>query len=98
MPINDFYFDYYDNAMWYVLVTMTTGSVFYVVNIYFVLVGYGDYFVRTIPGRLIAFFICIWGVFVISMMVITLTNLLNMDSLESKVYTSKFKYTNVLGV
>ena len=39
-------------------------------------VGYGDIFPMTNPGRLIAFFICIWGVSLVSMMVVALTNVL----------------------
>ncbi|KAL4474749.1 hypothetical protein ABPG74_001445 [Tetrahymena malaccensis] len=59
------------NCMWNIIVTMTT-------------VGYGDYFARTHLGRFIIFFVCIWGVFIVSMMVITLSNTLNITTLEKK--------------
>lgn len=57
--------------MWNIIVTMTT-------------VGYGDYFAKTHLGRFIIFFVCIWGVFIVSMMVITLNNTLEITTLESK--------------
>lgn len=63
---------YYYNAFWAIIVTMTT-------------VGYGDYFPRTIPGRFIIFLVCIIGIFVVSSIVVTITNFLNLDSMESKV-------------
>eukprot|EP01017_Pseudomicrothorax_dubius_P037983 TRINITY_DN5636_c0_g1_i5.p1 TRINITY_DN5636_c0_g1~~TRINITY_DN5636_c0_g1_i5.p1 ORF type:complete len:394 (+),score=93.45 TRINITY_DN5636_c0_g1_i5:76-1257(+) len=67
-------FGEYKNAIWNVLVTMTT-------------VGYGDYYARTDFGRIVAFFICIWGVCVVSLMVVTLTNFLNMGVLETKAFS-----------
>lgn len=63
---------YYYNAFWAIIVTMTT-------------VGYGDYFPRTIPGRFIIFLVCIIGIFVVSSIVVTITNFLNLDNMESKV-------------
>lgn len=63
---------YYYNSFWAIIVTMTT-------------VGYGDYFPRTIPGRFIIFLVCIIGIFVVSSIVVTITNFLNLDSMESKV-------------
>ena len=35
-------------------------------------VGYGDYNPKTIPGRTLGFVLCIWGVFLMSMIVIIL--------------------------
>jgi potassium intermediate/small conductance calcium-activated channel subfamily N protein 2 len=61
----------YWNSMWNVIVTMTT-------------VGYGDFYPRTIPGRAVTFFLCIWGVFLVSMMVVTLSSSLMMSSAEVK--------------
>ncbi len=42
-----------------VVITMTT-------------VGYGDYNPKTIPGRTIGFVLCIWGIFIMSLIVIIL--------------------------
>jgi len=74
VPNQPFSYDAYANAVWNVVVTITT-------------VGYGDYYVRTFLGRFIVFFVCMWGVFIISMMVITLSNALNLTGLEVKAYT-----------
>lgn len=62
---------FYFNSMWMVIVTMTT-------------VGYGDYFPQTVLGRVIMFMVCIWGIFIISLMVIALNNILSLNELESK--------------
>ena len=57
--------------MWNIIVTMTT-------------VGYGEYYAQTHIGRFIIFIVCIWGVFIVSMMVITLNNTLETSTLENK--------------
>ena len=48
-------------------------------------VGYGDTYARTNLGRVIIFIIIIFGVFIVSMMTVTLQNSLIMSNLESKV-------------
>ena len=53
----------FSNAIWLILVTTTT-------------VGYGDYFPQTILGRLIIFIVAIWGTFIISIMVVVVSNTL----------------------
>ena len=45
-------------------------------------VGYGDYYARTIPGRFITLIVAIVGVFLVSIMVVALTNTLNMNPAE----------------
>lgn len=62
-------FDSFFNSMWYVLVTMTT-------------VGYGDYTAATSEGRVFAVLSCVTGTFLLSMMVITLSNVLDMTPTE----------------
>ncbi len=57
--------------MWLVVLTMTT-------------VGYGDVYARTIFGRIVSFVMCMWGITIVSIMVVTITNVLTMDSLEEK--------------
>lgn len=51
-------------------------------------VGYGDFYPQTFLGRLIVFFICIWGTIAMSLMVVVLTGVLNMSRSESKVIIS----------
>lgn len=68
---NDQNFGMLSGAIWNAVVTMTT-------------VGYGDMYPRTIPGRVLAFFLCFWGVFNISIMVVSITNLVTLTNLELK--------------
>lgn len=56
----------FSNALWLTIITMTT-------------VGYGDYFPRTTFGRVIDVILVVWGTFIVSLMVVVLTNTLNMD-------------------
>lgn len=37
-------------------------------------VGYGDFYARTLFGRIFIIIIAGWGVFIVSMMVVSLTN------------------------
>lgn len=52
-------FSYYMNCWWCIIITMTT-------------VGYGEFFPRTIPGRTVIFITTIWGVFIVSLLVVAL--------------------------
>jgi hypothetical protein len=47
-------------------------------------VGYGDFFPRTAFGRIIDVILVVWGTFVVSLMVVVLTNTLNMDQSEKR--------------
>lgn len=47
-------------------------------------VGYGDLYPRTLFGRLIDIVLVIWGTFIVSIMVVALTNTLNMDQSEKR--------------
>jgi len=63
-------------------------------------VGYGDFYARTHFGRIISFLCCIWGVFVVSLMVVTLNNVLSMSSAEEKVrftFQRKIRLNILLG-
>ena len=64
----------YYNAMWLMIVTMAT-------------IGYGDFYPRTLPGRAITFFSCICGVITVSLLTITLQNLMEMSNSESRSYS-----------
>lgn len=57
--------DTFMNSLWLVLMTITT-------------VGYGDYFPHTAIGRVIILIVAIWGTFIISMMVVVVSNTLTM--------------------
>lgn len=50
-------------------------------------VGYGDFFPRTMIGRIIDVGLIIWGIFIVSLMVVVLTNTLNMDLSEKRALT-----------
>jgi hypothetical protein len=64
-------FSDYGNALWCIITTMTT-------------VGYGDLYPVTDPGRVVGCIACIWGVLVISVMCVSLYNLLVLDTGEEK--------------
>ena len=70
LPVSNDISNYY-NAMWLMIVTMAT-------------IGYGDFYPRTLPGRAITFFSCICGVITVSLLTITLQNLMEMSNAESR--------------
>eukprot|EP00335_Anophryoides_haemophila_P000126 CAMPEP_0204821168 /NCGR_PEP_ID=MMETSP1018-20131115/4173_1 /ASSEMBLY_ACC=CAM_ASM_000518 /TAXON_ID=46462 /ORGANISM="Anophryoides haemophila, Strain AH6" /LENGTH=62 /DNA_ID=CAMNT_0051921563 /DNA_START=265 /DNA_END=453 /DNA_ORIENTATION=- len=47
-------------------------------------VGYGDYYPVTLLGRITIFIVSIWGVFIVSIMVVTMINTLDLNDLEKK--------------
>lgn len=59
------------NCMWNIIITMTT-------------VGYGDISPVSHNGKLLAIILSIWGVFVVSLFVVTLTNMLEFSESEEK--------------
>lgn len=59
-------FDSFFNSMWCIWATMTT-------------VGYGDISPSTIPGRCIAMVTALWGTFLISLMVVIVTNIFQLN-------------------
>ena len=50
-------------------------------------VGYGDFFPKTTMGRVVGIIICFWGVVVVSIFVVTLTNMLAFEPSEDKTYS-----------
>ena len=66
-------FNSYANSFWVTIVTMTT-------------VGYGDFFPKSHAGRVVGIIISMWGVFFVSLFVVTLTNILNFEGSEEKAY------------
>ena len=74
----DLNFDYVWNSMWLIVLTMTT-------------VGYGDFYPRTHMGRFVVVLACFWGVFLVSMMVVTLTVSSEFTKGESRAYDILFR-------
>ena len=56
----------YSNMFWMTIITVTT-------------VGYGDYYPQTPIGRIISVIVVSWGVLIVSVMVVVLTNAFAMD-------------------
>lgn len=54
------------NVIWFTIITMTT-------------VGYGDFYPRTLIGRIIDVFLIVWGSVIVSLIIVVLTNSLTMD-------------------
>jgi hypothetical protein len=61
------------NSIWCLIVTMTT-------------VGYGDFYPSSTFGRTVGIISCICGVFLISMLIVTITNVLNFQGTEENVF------------
>ncbi|CAG9314227.1 unnamed protein product [Blepharisma stoltei] len=66
----------FNNAMWNVVITILT-------------IGYGDTFPVTLPGRILEFFNAFYGILSTSLMIVTLTNMLELE-------TGEFKAKNLL--
>jgi len=59
-------FDSIETSMWNIIVTMTT-------------VGYGDTFPKSDMGRLLGIVICLWGVLLVSLFVVTISDALEFN-------------------
>ena len=66
-------FNYFWTAIWNVFITMTT-------------VGYGDTFPKSYGGRILGTFIWVWGVLLVSLFVVTVTEALEFESSEKNSY------------
>ena len=60
-------FDSYFNSVWCTIITLTT-------------VGYGDIAPGTIPGRVIAMITALWGAFLISLLVVTVSSVFDLSN------------------
>ena len=72
-------FKNYWNCLWNVIVTMTT-------------VGYGDIYPVTPFGRVNGMVMCLFGVFEVSLVVVSLSNILEMSKPEEKVKKITINY------
>lgn len=61
------------NTIWNVIITMTT-------------VGYGDIYPKTTMGRIIGVIIALWGLFLVSIFTVTLSNLFTFSHGEKKAF------------
>ena len=61
------------NAFWCVVVTMAT-------------IGYGDIYPITFFGRIVIIISCIWGIFILSLFVVSLNNITQLTKEENKAY------------
>lgn len=68
----------YINDLWCVFITMTT-------------VGYGDISPKTLLGRIIIIISCMFGIFLIGLMVVAVTSYLNIVGIESNIYNILLK-------
>ena len=68
------HFDSYFNCLWVTVITITT-------------VGYGDIYPKSHIGRFVGITACLSGYVMISLFVITLTNMLNFSVAEDNSYT-----------
>mmetsp|Transcript_14073 Transcript_14073/g.14058 ORF Transcript_14073/g.14058 Transcript_14073/m.14058 type:complete len:264 (-) Transcript_14073:108-899(-) len=66
-------FNQITNPVWMAIVTMTT-------------VGYGDFFPKSIPSRILGIICAFYGVYLVSLFLITLDNLLKLDQSETRSY------------
>ena len=60
--------------MWNVVITLTT-------------TGYGDIFPKTFLGRIVGSLLMMWGTFLVSFFVVTVSNMLKFTPQEEKSYT-----------
>ena len=65
----------------------------YLTNFYYIMititsVGYGDYYPTSIFGRIFCFILCLFGMAILSLFVMHLTNLTILDSVEEKSFSS----------
>lgn len=64
-------YSYIWNAMWLILLTMTTA-------------GFGDFYPKTHPGRFIAALSAYWGIFLFSIIILTLTNFSHLNPAQQR--------------
>lgn len=78
-------FSYYFNALWCVIITMTTSihKISFLKHKSFK-AGYGDFYATTPLGRTFSILIAFFGIFIVSITVVTITNLMELNKTEMK--------------
>ena len=78
-------FNSLNNAIWNTVITLTSA-------------GYGELFPKTFFGRIVGVIICLWGVLIISLFVVTVTDLFEFSENEENSYHMliKLSYKNEL--
>jgi hypothetical protein len=71
--VNDYNLSNYLNDLWCVFITMTT-------------VGYGDISPSSFFGRINIIISCMFGVFLVGLMVVSVTSYLNIEGIDSNIY------------
>jgi potassium intermediate/small conductance calcium-activated channel subfamily N protein 2 len=66
------------NGVWLIIITMTT-------------VGFGDFFCRSHVGRICSILSIFWGIFLTSLMVVTLTASMSLDAKESRAFNILYR-------
>jgi len=72
-PTSTVTFNNFQNALWCMVLVMTT-------------VGYGDIYPVTMQGRALTVFACIWGSFIVSMLIVSLTALISFSGEEQEAF------------
>lgn len=72
--------DFIWNGSWASVLTITT-------------VGYGDYYASTLLGRIVTVIVAIWGNFITSLMVLTLSKILDLNKRQSNAVRKFYKKT-----
>ena len=71
--IRSLQFDQIMNSFWCIVVTMAT-------------IGYGDIYPITFCGRMVAIVACVWGIFILSLFVVSLNNITQLSKEEHFAY------------
>ena len=78
-------FNSFYTSFWNVIITMTT-------------VGYGDIYPKSFFGRILGIFLCIWGVLLVSLFVVTVSEQLELTQLQKNSYVliQRLSFRNAL--
>ena len=78
--------------MWLVVVTMTSGKDYKTLEIF--IVGFGDYYPKSHFGRFLIIICTFWGVFLVSMCIVSVSNYRKFYSTEKYVSVKSVEIPN----